>query len=184
MKNKLIVVISLVALALAGFVVYSTLGRSDDALVGATPGSLLIEQYSPYVMQNGGISSALPIQTTSTVTAANEAIGTSGTNLSFIGVGSCTLGLLGPSSIDALHAATTTKVYDCPFTGIQSGDIVIASIATSTVDGAAGWTVQSAKASTTNGYAEIGIYNATGASFVPSTRSVGSSTKVTIFRAN
>lgn len=93
----------------------------------------------------------------------------------------CTLGTMGPSSINASHAATTTKVYDCFVSGARSGDAVFASLSTSTAF-FGGWSVVSAKASSTNDYVEIGIYNGTGAAAIPSTQSVGSSTNVLIVR--
>lgn len=182
--NKFTVIAVVVALILSAAALYKTIGGPQESLVGATPGSLLIEQYSPYVQQNGGISSALPIQTTSTVTAGNLTVGTSGTNFSFIGAGSCTLGTLGPTSINTSQPATTTRVYDCPFTGVQAGDVITASIATSTVMGSQGWSVPFSKASTTSGYIEVGVANNTGTANVPSASAVGSSTVVRVFRPN
>lgn len=98
MKNKLIIGISVVALILAGIALYNTLGSSSDT-VGATPGSLLIEQYDPYVNQNGGIKSALPIQTTSTVTAAD------------ITAGATTLS--GTLTVTTTNTATSSASFGC-----------------------------------------------------------------------
>ncbi len=132
----------------------------------------------------GGTYASDPVFTvTGTSTfSAGITIGSSGSALQQFISGSCTLGTQGPSSIDASHAASTTKVYDCPITGVRPGDTIFASLATSTVAGNAGWAVAFAKASSTAGYAEIGITNWTGAAVVPSTQSVGSSTKVIIVR--
>lgn len=112
-------------------------------------------------------------------------LGTSGTFLSQLTFGSttaCVLGSLGPTAITASHPATTTKVYDCAVSGVLAGDVVFGSISTSTVSGAAGWSVVSAKASSTSGYIELGIYNGTGAAGVPANQGVGSSTNVLILR--
>lgn len=118
-----------------------------------------------------------------TVQASGLIVGTStASNFSFVKGGACTLGTLGPASIDASHTASTTKVYDCAFSGVGANDVVLASISTSTVSGAMGWSVAFAKPSTTPNFVEVGIFNGTNASVVPSTQSVGSSTNVFLFR--
>jgi len=68
--NKILVVVTVVALALAGFFLYKSLG-SNSELVSATPGTQPIENYTPAIKYNGGIYSELPIQTTSTLTSAD-----------------------------------------------------------------------------------------------------------------
>lgn len=119
-----------------------------------------------------------------TVQASGLVIGTTtaSSNFSFLKAGACVLGILGPSSIDASHAATTTKVYDCAVSGVNASDTVIASISTSTVSGSGGWVVAFTKASSTPGFIEVGVANLTGAAAVPSAQSVGSSTFYSIFR--
>lgn len=176
--NKFIVIAVVVALILGATAIYRTLGHGVDGLAAATPGSLLIEQYSPYVNQNGGISSALPIQTTSTVTAADISVGTSGTNFTGLVGGSCNL-----TGMDASQAATTSRAYSCTgITGLTSSFKVIASLSTSTPAALAGWHIVGAKASTTAGAADIVIANLTGAAAVPSATSVGSSTSIFGFK--
>lgn len=174
--NKIVIVGLVVALVLAGIAFYKTLGGSSD-LASATPGSLLIEQYDPYVNQNGGINSALPIQTSSTVTAANVTVG-SGTNLTGFVAGTCDL--IGSA---VSQAASTTVAYDCAVTGLTSSYVAFAQLATTTVrsSGSATWFVSAAKASTTAGYATVLLTNY-GPAAVPAATSVGSSTKIWAFK--
>lgn len=144
----------------------------------------------PQIQQSlGGTTNydSLELSETLTVTGATTLsaslkVGTSGTTMSQILSGTCTLGTLGPASIDASHAASTTKVYDCPVTGVVSGDNVIASFSTSTATIVNGWSIQGAKASSTAGYIEVLISNLTGTARVPSATGVGSSTSYIIIR--
>jgi len=79
---------------------------------------------------------------------------------------------------DVSHGASTTKPYSCVVTGVASGDMVLAQLATSTaVGGSSYWTIIGAKASSTAGFVEVLVYN-NGAAAVPSVTSVGSSSNV------
>jgi hypothetical protein len=130
----------------------------------------------------GGLKIGTSNQTVFSSTGALT-VGTSGTSLTQVLKGTCVLGTLGAASIDASHAATTTKSYDCPVTGVTPGDLVIASLATSTNMGAqGGWVVEGAKASSTAGYIDVVIANFTGGAAVPSATGVGSSTSYIIMR--
>jgi hypothetical protein len=81
----------------------------------------------------------------------------------------------------AIHAASTTKPYDCAVPGVKTGDLVNAWVSTSTAPGNTFWQVVSAKASSTDGYITILLYN-NGAAQNPSLNSAGSSTGYMIFR--
>jgi hypothetical protein len=110
-------------------------------------------------------------------------VGTGGTPFTKFLMGTCTLGTLGAASIDASHAASTTKSYDCPVTGAASGDTVLAQIATSSSNTLTnGWVVVGAKASSTANYISVTISNLTGTANVPSATGVGSSTSYIISR--
>lgn len=122
--TKLLVAGVVVALVLAAFAAYKSLSHDSVLTATATPGSLLIEQYSPYVQQNGGISSALPIQTTSTMTSNDETISTTlavGTSAT---VGT-TLTVSATSTMaDAVHtSAATTTVKVLSSSSTQGGCI-------------------------------------------------------------
>lgn len=71
MTNKTTSVVSVIALVLAvigiGYTHFAT--ARPSVKLGAVGGQL-IEQYDPYVLYNGGINSALPIKTSSTLTSA------------------------------------------------------------------------------------------------------------------
>jgi hypothetical protein len=81
---------------------------------------------------------------------------------------------------DGSQTASTTVAYDCAITGIASGDVVLAQLATTTVyvGGSAGWLITASKASTTSGYITVLLSNLTGSNRVPSASNVGSSTNV------
>jgi hypothetical protein len=81
---------------------------------------------------------------------------------------------------NASQAASTTVAYDCAVTGIASGDVVLAQLASSTPGSASqagSWEIQAAKASTTAGYVTVLLKN-NGAAAVPSVTGVGSSTNL------
>lgn len=114
-------------------------------------------------------------------------VGSSGTSMGKILSGTCALKNTGSYNVDASHAASTTKPYECAITGVVSGDFVIAQLATSTKSGAAGtldyWNIIGAKASTTAGIITVLLYN-NGAAAVPSVSSVGSTTTYLIIHPN
>lgn len=112
-------------------------------------------------------------------------VGTSGTNTSFSGLIGTSCNLLG---MNVSHAASTTKAYDCAVTGLTSSYNVVAQLATSTLyatttQGASqSWYVSQAKASTTAGFATVMVTYFGGASIVPSSLGIGSSTAIWAFK--
>ena len=83
--------------------------------------------------------------------------------------------------MDVSHAATSTKPYDCAITGLASGDVVLAQLATSSPNAGQtdiGWFMRSCHASTTTAYITCDITNFTGGAATPSVTAVGSSTNV------
>lgn len=155
---------------------------------GATSaGNLLIENYIPYVLYNGGINTAKDLNVTGGVT-----FGSSGTTFNKIIEGTCSAGLIG---FDTTQTASSTRPYDCAVTGVVSGDVVMITNATTSAlwNGANGstgygaWYVSGAKASSTSGFITVGVTNATGLSGVPSAPSqagnvIGSSTQFLIIK--
>ena len=109
-------------------------------------------------------------------------VGNRATEIKSLIAANCTLNTMGPASIDASHAASTTKVYDCAVTNLDSTYKVIAQFSTSTATIVNGWSIQGAKASSTPGYAEVLISNFTGTARVPSATGVGSSTNIWAFK--
>lgn len=103
-------------------------------------------------------------------------IGSTGSALSVVSKGTCSI--LANASV----AATTTANFDCAYTGVQSGDIVMAHLtASSTL--ASQYVLKGVVASSTSGWITFSILNLTGGSAVPAaTNGFGSSTEVIIFR--
>lgn len=99
------------------------------------------------------------------------------TNLALVKAGTCTI------LADASVAATSTKNFDCAFTGARSGDIVVAALqASSTL--ASQYVIKGVTASSTADYLTFSILNLTGGAAVPAaTNGFGSSTQVELFRA-
>lgn len=159
------------------FLVFSFVKGGGNTF-GAPAGSDLTTSANPYSFTNTrtGVTMA-------STTVTTFRVGTDGSPLTAFLKGTCTLGTLGAASIDASHAASTTKSYDCPVTGARSGDTVIAQIATSSSNTLTnGWVVVGARASSTNDYISVTISNLTGAAAVPSATRVGSSTSYIILR--
>lgn len=108
---------------------------SDSEASLGVVGSQLIEQYVPYVLYNGGINSALPIETSSTITGGTITgtalvgttlqVGSTGSTLTKIITGfmNCT----GSATI----GTTTSATYDCSVTGAASGDKVFVTASSS-----------------------------------------------------
>lgn len=184
------VVVALVVLGVQ-FVV-GKVKHSAQVSYGAV-GGLLIENYDPYVMSNGGINSALPFQTSSTLTVAGITnSGTSSTTGQANFIGGIRVGSNGnvlSEIVDNLCyifpyaagiPATTTKIVDCqansaagtagaiaPLVGVQANDFVQVNLSTTTVGSTVGGLVLAgASASTTSGYITLKILNMTGADFV------------------
>ena len=123
-----------------------------------------------------GTSDQFQVSETGAVTSTGTLkIGSNGSTISEIQATSCDL-----IGTNGSQAASTTKPYDCAITGIASGDVAFAQLATSTAigSGSLGWAIVASKASTTAGYVTVLLANLTGAAAVPSATSVGSSTSV------
>lgn len=105
-------------------------------------------------------------------------VGSNGSSNVELKAGTCTLTNYSTSGqgIDASHAASTTKVYQCPVTGVTSGDITFTQLGTSTAMTANGWQIVGSTASSTDGYINVLISNETGSAKVPSSVGVGSTT--------
>lgn len=188
--NKFIVIAVVVALALGGVAFYKTLNHGGIEATQATPGTNYIENYSPAVLYNGGISSQLPIQTTSDITAATL----TGTTISSTGlttVGSILIGtggtavshVVAPANCTVIAnantiAASSTKDVDCAVTGLLPTDTVFANATTSISATFGGVQIQAAHASTTAGYATLTLTNNTGTTF---TWTATASTSIKVF---
>lgn len=145
---------------------------SGPASFGTTSaGNLLIENYIPYVLYNGGINTAKDINITGGFT-----LGSSGTTQVNQIVGSCAM------KADVSIAATTTGYAYCTgVTGVTSSDTVVANFASSTgaIAYADNWIITNAKASTTAGAIDFVLFNLTGTANVPSVVSkIGSTTAI------
>ena len=117
--------------------------------------------------------SAGQVRTTTLTVTSSAVIGTNGSTISELKGTTCDL-----IGTDASQTASTTVAYDCAVTGVASGDVVLAQLATSTpVGGSAGWSISAALASTTAGYVTVLLYN-NGVAAVPSATHVGSSTNI------
>ena len=111
------------------------------------------------------------------ITATTLTVGTSGTSMSQVLSGNCTL-----IGTDASVTASTTKAFDCAVSNVVSTDRVMVQLATSTVANYGGWAITGSKASTTAGFITVILQNLTGANAVPSVVSLGSSTPYLIIR--
>jgi len=97
-------------------------------------------------------------------------IGTRGSKYTFKEKGTCTL--LANFSI----TASTTRSVSCAVESARSGDVVMVNLLGSTTL-ASQYIVKSSQASTTSGFIEVQLYNATGGSVVPAaTDGFGSTT--------
>lgn len=133
----------------------------------------------------GNVSAAgtLAVTGVSTLTGtsthtAGAIVGSSGTAINQIIKGTCDL--LG---MNASHAASTTKAYNCAVTGVLSGDLVFAQLGTSTpFTGPNQWIIVGAVASSTAGYIDVLIWHGGDIPVAPSISGVGSSTRYLIIR--
>jgi len=80
-------------------------------------------------------------------------LGSSGTSLAQIVKGTCNL-------VGGTIAATSTGVADCAVTGVVDGDLVFASLATSSAQAA----IAGARASSTSGFITVKVMNLSGVS--------------------
>ena len=70
-KTKIIVgVITVLIVIVVGY----ALTHQQSTVAGATPNARLAENYDPYIRTNGGLYTALPIQTLSTLTESSETV--------------------------------------------------------------------------------------------------------------
>ena len=161
-----------VAIALAiiaiGISIKGLPSKVEGQALGAA-GSQLAEDYDPYIKYNGGYNSDLSIKTTADIT-----VGSSGNAISKLIATTCNL-----TGMNVSHPASTTRAYDCAVSGLLSTDRVFAQLSTTTITlgGTPYWTITSAGASSTNGFATVLIWN-NGPAVLPSITSVGSSTKI------
>lgn len=153
---------------------------APQASFGAA-GGLLIENYVPYVGLNGGINTALPIQTSGGIVNSGTlsqtgaiTVGSSGTAISAI-ISTTTASIIGNAPI----TASTTKAFDIALTGVLTGDTCFAQPA-STTQAYIGQQIVGANASITPNFVTILVSNP-GATAAAS-YAIASSTHVTCFR--
>lgn len=96
-------------------------------------------------------------------------VGQAGTSIAQVITGTCNL-------VGGAISATSSAPADCAVTGVRSGDLVFATLATST----AGAVLTGARASSTSGYITVRLLNLTGAA--SSVSALGSSTAYFIVR--
>lgn len=127
-------------------------------------GNMLAENYDPYIRYNGGFNTALPA-----IFSGNLTTGTSGTVISRINTGFCTIQASGTTI-----TASSTKTVDCQasttgtqsaLTGVTAGDKCFLGEATTSPTTGQGLSVVGASASSTSGYITANIANLTGGTF-------------------
>lgn len=179
MKDKIIPAIAVLALLGVCFLWATApkIPQTGTQNFGATAaGNLLAENYIPYVLYNGGYSSAKDLYITGGITFSS-----SGTTFTRQNDGQC---YLAPGV--ATIAASTTISIDCQatqapggsatyttsaLTGVILGDNVLVQLSTTTAQTAtqsgsgSGLSISGASASTTSGYITLRLYNGTGATF-------------------
>lgn len=183
MNNKFtqwIAIAVIAVVAVSAFLYARPLKSVGPSSFGATSaGNLLIENYIPYVLYNGGINTAKDLNVTGGVT-----FGSSGTTFNKIIEGSCAL--IVPSGAGASIAASTTAPFDCAVTGVVSTDIVEgAQFSTTTLITAfssSSFVVTYAGASTTAGFITFDVTNNTGATNQVSRSGIASSTVFEIIK--
>lgn len=119
---------------------------------------------------NSGVTNALQVD------AGTFQLSSSGSALTLIKKGTCSI--LANASV----GATSTANFDCSFTGVKSGDTVMAHLtASSTL--ASQYVIKGYVASTTDGWITFSILNLTGGAATPAaTNGFGSSTEISILR--
>lgn len=177
-----------VAIALVFTLLHFSKGNGKTPLLGAV-GSLLAENYIPYVRLNGGYNSADPMTVSGAFTASGATTLSGATSLT----STFTLGSSGtaqanqisitcaPLANNSIVASSTGYAYCTGVTGVTSSDNVLAQFASSTafrVYTADNFWVVGAKASTTAGAIDLTIYNGTGVAAVPSAAGRAGSTTV------
>lgn len=160
----------MLALIIAVIGLFTPVGKPLRQAFGAVGGQL-IEQYDPYVLYNGGINTALPIKTTSTIQ-----IGASGSQLSNTVATSCSM-----IADNASIGTTTQYAYCLGVTGVTSLDGIEATFATSSTRLSDQWVITGAAASTTAGAIDFRILKLTGVAAsqpMSSVSTIGSSTVI------
>lgn len=151
MSNKNLTYGMIVVGIIAIIGVFTPLVKSLKSSFGAVGGQL-IEQYEPYVLYNGGINTALPFQTSSTLK-----VGTNGTALSNTIAASCSM-----IADNASIGTTTQYAYCLNVTGVTSLDGIEVTFATSSTLLSDQWIITGAKASTTIGAIDFRLLKLTG----------------------
>lgn len=165
MKNKIILIIATLALVIAGVAV----ALNSGLFLGS--GATHFQKESFYEGLFAGTNRQINISRDGTMT-----IGTSGSALSVVAKGTCSI--LANASV----AATSTKNFDCAFSGVRAGDIVMAHLSASSTL-ASQYVVKGYVASSTDGYITFSVLNLTGAAAIPAaTNGFGSSTEIVILR--
>lgn len=169
--KKLIGIVAVLALIVGVIGIFTpVIPQTGSSNIGGSAGNLLAENYIPYIQYNGGFNTAKSIKTTGDLT-----VGSSGSTLSLIAAGTCSL--VSDSSV----AATSTGTGTCVTTGSQAGDVVMISLATTTTKIAAQWAVIGTVAGSDS--TTVRLLNLTGTAAVPSaTNGFGSSTQYQVFR--
>lgn len=163
-------VISIIALFVT--VTHLPAKMSSDGQKFGAAGGMLIENYIPYVLYNGGIKTNLDVNTAGTFT-----VGASGTGQTNQVTTTCS-----PKADVSIAATSTGYIYCTGVTGVTSSDFVVANFG-STTPGALNlntdnWTIISAKASSTAGAIDFVVLNLTGLARAPSAASRMASTTV------
>lgn len=103
------------------------------------------------------------------VKAVSSQIGSNGSKFTFVKATTCNL-------VGGAIAATSSAITGCAVSGVLNGDLVLATLATSS-----NAVITGARASTTAGHIAARIFNLTGA--VSSVTALGTSTVIYVFRA-
>lgn len=164
MNNKFIVGVLVVLTLAVGYLFFGSMGIS----LGKASGPAHLQHESFLQGLSAGVRDQFTVTNTGVAT-----IGTNGSAISELKATTCNL-----IGTNASQAASTTVAYDCAVTGVASGDVVMAMLASSTPSTLTyGWDIRAAKASSTAGYVTVLLYNG-GIAAVPSVSSVGSSTNI------
>lgn len=165
--KKIILIIATLALVIAGVAV----ALRSGLFLGSGSGATHFQKESFYEGLFVGTGRQINFSRNGTMT-----IGTSGSALSVVAKGTCTI--LANASV----AATSTKNFDCAFSGVRAGDTVMAHLSASSTL-ASQYVLKGYVASSTNDYITFSILNLTGAAAVPAaTNGFGSSTEIIILR--
>lgn len=166
LKEKIIFGAVVVVVAIIAFIAIKS---SIPVQFGFTSSGQFAEDSMPFIRQNQGYNSQLPINTSALLsTSGTFSMGTNGTALSHLIVGTCTI-----NAYATTIAASSSAQVDCSsgtsaptaITGITQGDKIFVSLASTTVAISEGLHVTWVAASTTNGIITMKIANDTGGTF-------------------